>query len=150
MLPFQDGDVGPGDPRRQRADGDIDLLIGIGGAPEGVLTAAAVRGLGGHMEARLAPQHPEEIARELRGGRCRPSASCGLDELVGGDGYLFLTAVTAAAPRDGLAGVSASGEGIDPYGLLGRRPASGRAEGDAAASAFLTRPAARVLASSAV
>lgn len=106
VLPFQDGDVAPAI-RAASVEGDVDLVIGIGGAPEGVLTAAAVRGLGGHMEARLAPQHPDEIARVLAAG-----VSTGhileLDELVGGDGYLFLTAVTdgdGAPAGDALAGV---------------------------------------------
>ena len=34
-------------------DGDADLLIGIGSAPEGVITAAAVRGLKGALEGKL-------------------------------------------------------------------------------------------------
>lgn len=100
VLSFQDGDVDPA-VRAARADGDIDLLIGIGGAPEGVLTAAAVRGLGGHMQARLAPQHPEEIARAAAAG-VSTERLLGLDDLVSSDGYLFLTAVT---PGDTLAGV---------------------------------------------
>jgi fructose-1,6-bisphosphatase II len=107
VLPFQDGDVSPAI-RAASVDGDIDLLIGIGGAPEGVLTAAAVRGLGGHMEARLAPQHPEEIARTLAAG-VSTERIVPLDELVAGDGYLFLTAVTdgdAALQGRSLAGVS--------------------------------------------
>ena len=40
--------------------GGIDLSIGIGGAPEGVITACAVRLLGGGMQGRLAPQSEEE------------------------------------------------------------------------------------------
>jgi fructose-1,6-bisphosphatase II len=107
VMPFQDGDVAPAI-RAASAEGDIDLLIGIGGAPEGVLTAAAVRGLGGHMEARLAPQHPDEIARALAAGASTQHI-LSLDDLVGGDGYLFLTAVTdgGAAPiGDILAGVA--------------------------------------------
>jgi fructose-1,6-bisphosphatase II len=107
VLPFQDGDVDPA-VRAARADGDIDLLIGIGGAPEGVLTAAAVRGLGGHIPARLAPQHPEEIAKAAAAGMSTETL-LGLDELVSSDGYLFLTAVTAG---DTLAGVVRDSEGI--------------------------------------
>lgn len=107
VLPFQDGDVDPA-VRAARADGDIDLLIGIGGAPEGVLTAAAVRGLGGHMQARLAPQHPEEIEKAAAAGMSTERL-LGLDDLVSSDGYLFLTAVTAG---DTLAGVVRDSEGI--------------------------------------
>jgi fructose-1,6-bisphosphatase II len=93
VLPFRDGDVAPAI-RAAQPDGDIDLLIGIGGSPEGVLTAAAVRGLGGWMEARLAPQRPDEIARAREAG-VSTTRILGLDELVHGDGYLFITAVTA-------------------------------------------------------
>ena len=38
-------------------DGGVDMLYGIGGAPEGVITAAAVRALGGDMQARLIPRN---------------------------------------------------------------------------------------------
>lgn len=38
-------------------DGGVDVLYGIGGAPEGVIAAAAVRALGGDMNARLLPRH---------------------------------------------------------------------------------------------
>lgn len=107
VMPFQDGDVDPA-LRAARADGDIDLVIGIGGAPEGVLTAAAVRGLGGHMQARLAPQHPEEIAKTRAAG-ISTERLIDLDELVNSDGYLFLTAVTAG---DTLAGVLRDDGGV--------------------------------------
>jgi fructose-1,6-bisphosphatase II len=45
------------------AAGDADILIGIGGTPEGVITACAVRALGGAMQARLAPQREDEARR---------------------------------------------------------------------------------------
>lgn len=38
-------------------DGGVDMLYGIGGAPEGVIAAAAIRALGGEMQARLLPRH---------------------------------------------------------------------------------------------
>ncbi|QLB12155.1 fructose-1,6-bisphosphatase II [Bisgaardia hudsonensis] len=38
-------------------DGGADMLYGIGGAPEGVVAAAAIRALGGEMQARLLPRH---------------------------------------------------------------------------------------------
>jgi fructose-1,6-bisphosphatase II len=43
--------------------GRADALMGIGGAPEGVLTAVVARALGGGMQARLAPQRHDEAAR---------------------------------------------------------------------------------------
>jgi fructose-1,6-bisphosphatase II len=43
----------------------VDMLLGVGGAPEGVVTACAVRCLGGFMQARFAPQTPDEIERAM-------------------------------------------------------------------------------------
>src|SRR5699024_8949937 len=41
----------------------VDILFGIGGAPEGVLAAAAMKCLGGEIQGKLAPSNDEEIAR---------------------------------------------------------------------------------------
>ncbi|MET4638997.1 fructose-bisphosphatase class II [Mycetocola sp. 2940] len=71
----------------------IDLLVGIGGAPEGVLTAAAVRALGGHMQARLAPQSRREAGRVRLAG-LETGRVLTLAELCTGDAWLFLTAIT--------------------------------------------------------
>lgn len=79
--------------RAARPDGDLDLVIGIGGAPEGVLTAAAVRALGGWMQARLAPQSPKEAER-VRCAGLSAVAVAGLDELCGAEAWFLLTAVT--------------------------------------------------------
>ncbi|MEY4000676.1 MAG: hypothetical protein RLZZ626_1031 [Actinomycetota bacterium] len=43
----------------------VDMLLGVGGAPEGVVTACAVRCLGGFMQARFAPQTADEIERAM-------------------------------------------------------------------------------------
>jgi fructose-1,6-bisphosphatase II len=48
--------------------GDIDLVMGVGGTPEGVVTACAMRAVGGFLQARLAPQTPEERQRALAAG----------------------------------------------------------------------------------
>ncbi|GHD52156.1 fructose-bisphosphatase class II family protein [Mycetocola manganoxydans] len=71
----------------------IDLVVGIGGAPEGVLTAAAIRALGGHMQGRLAPQRRREAAR-VRDAGLDVSRVLALDDLCSGDAWLFLTAIT--------------------------------------------------------
>jgi fructose-1,6-bisphosphatase II len=80
--------------RAAQAGGDLDLVVGIGGAPEGVLTAAAVRALGGWMQGRLAPQGEAEAGRVAASGLSTDRVH-GLDELCGDDAWLFLTAVTA-------------------------------------------------------
>ncbi len=79
--------------RAARRDGGLDLVAGIGGAPEGVLTAAAVRALGGSMFARLAPQSDAEASR-IEAAGLSTTRLFGLDELCGADAWLFLTAVT--------------------------------------------------------
>lgn len=92
VVTFRDGDVVTA-LRAAQPDGGIDLQVGIGGAPEGVLTAVAVRALGGQMEGRLAPQSDEETRLALERG-FDLSRVLRLDDLVSADGYFFLTAVT--------------------------------------------------------
>ncbi|MFE5673068.1 fructose-bisphosphatase class II [Agromyces sp. NPDC056523] len=79
--------------RAARPEGDLDLVVGIGGAPEGVLTAAAVRALGGWMQARLEPQSDREAER-LATARIPTHRIVGLDELCAATAAVFLTAVT--------------------------------------------------------
>ena len=86
--------------RAAQAGADVDLVVGIGGAPEGVLTAAGVRALGGWMQARLAPQGADEAGRLAASGRSADRVH-GLDELCGDDAWLFLTAVTACTVAPG-------------------------------------------------
>ena len=80
--------------RAARHGGDVDLVVGIGGAPEGVLTSAAVRALGGWMQARLAPQGEPEASRVAAAG-LSTDRMYGLDDLCGTEAGFFLTAVTA-------------------------------------------------------
>jgi fructose-1,6-bisphosphatase II len=60
VLLRTDGDVA-GALLAARADSGVDALMGIGGTPEGVIAACAVRALGGAMLAQLAPQLPAEV-----------------------------------------------------------------------------------------
>jgi fructose-1,6-bisphosphatase II len=113
--------------RAVRPDGDLDLVVGVGGAPEGVLTAAAVRALGGWMQARLAPQGPEEAERVAAAGLDAGRIAT-LDELCGADAWFLLTAVTACALGPGVPlapGESVAfgiGGGVKPHGSPIRRP----------------------------
>ena len=70
-------------------DGDVDLVLGIGGAPEGVVAACAVRALGGFMQGRLAPQTPGEP----RDGTDRILE---LDDLVASGDVLFVSTSVGA------------------------------------------------------
>lgn len=72
----------------------IDLLLGIGGAPEGVLAAAALRCVGGEFQGRLAPRNDEEIERAKRMGVTDIKKKCQIEELAAGDVMFAATGVT--------------------------------------------------------
>src|SRR5881409_4106838 len=63
----------------------IDLLMGIGGAPEGVLAAAALRCVGGDMQGRLRPRNPQEIERAQGMGIKDINKKFSIEELAAGD-----------------------------------------------------------------
>ncbi|MEJ7894810.1 MAG: fructose-bisphosphatase class II, partial [Solirubrobacteraceae bacterium] len=75
-------------------DGDADVLMGIGGTPEGVMTACAVRALGGGMQARLAPQRDDEI-RALADAGVDLDATLSLDDLAPGPALFAAAGVTS-------------------------------------------------------
>ncbi|MDA8194661.1 MAG: class II fructose-bisphosphatase [Thermaerobacter sp.] len=88
-----DGDVSPAIATGFPESG-VDLLIGIGGAPEGVIAAAAIKCLGGEMQARLMPDDDEQRARMQAMGLVE-GALLGLDDLVKGQDVLYVaTAIT--------------------------------------------------------
>ena len=90
---FEEGDVAMA-VAAATDDSGVDMLIGIGGAPEGVATACAVQILGGHMQARLAPGDADEIARAMESGYDLDK-KYELNDLAGGDRFVFiLTGVT--------------------------------------------------------
>ena len=72
----------------------IDLLMGIGGAPEGVLAAAALRCVGGEFQGRLAPRNDEEIERAKKMGVADIKKKFQIDELATGDVMFAATGVT--------------------------------------------------------
>jgi fructose-1,6-bisphosphatase class II len=72
----------------------IDLLLGIGGAPEGVLAAAALRCVGGEFQGRLAPRNNDEIERAKKMGVTDIKKKFKIDELAAGDVMFAATGVT--------------------------------------------------------
>jgi fructose-1,6-bisphosphatase II len=75
-------------------DVGVDLLLGIGGNPEGVVTACAVQAAGGFMQGRLMPLTPDEMTKALAAGH-DVERKYELDELANGDRYIFvLTGIT--------------------------------------------------------
>jgi fructose-1,6-bisphosphatase II len=76
--------------------GEADLLMGVGGTPEGVMTACAASALGGGMQARLAPQSDAE-ARALVDAGLDADRVYGLDDLVDGSAFFVATGVTGGS-----------------------------------------------------
>jgi len=84
-------------------DSGVDLLLGIGGAPEGVLAAAALRCIGGAMQGRLVPRNVEEVERAKQMGVMDINKIFTVDELASGSGIMF--AATGVTDGDLLKGV---------------------------------------------
>lgn len=77
-----------------KAETGIDLLLGIGGAPEGVLAAAALRCVGGDMQGRLKPRNEHEIERAKKMGITDIHKKFSIEELAAGDVMFAATGVT--------------------------------------------------------
>lgn len=84
-----DGDVSPAVAAAYE-DSGVDILLGIGGAPEGVITAAALKCLGGDFQARLYPENDEEIRRCHEMGIKDTNQLFAIDELVRSDDVIFV------------------------------------------------------------
>ena len=84
-----------------REETGIDMLVGMGGAPEGVLAAAALRCVGGEMMCRLRPRNDEERER-VRGHGLDPERVYATEELATGH---VLFAATGITDGDFLSGV---------------------------------------------
>ena len=81
----------------------VDLLMGCGGTPEGVMAACAVKCVGGGMQTRLAPQREPEAAAIAEAGLSTTDI-LEVDDLVKGDAMFAATAITGgtlglSAPR---------------------------------------------------
>ena len=86
------------------ATGDVgvDMLLGIGGNPEGVVTACAVQALGGFMQGRLMPLSPDEMTAALDAGY-DIEKKFELDELASGERFIFvLTGITDGLLTKGI------------------------------------------------
>src|SRR3954468_7205136 len=89
----------------------VDLLLGSGGAPEGVLAAVALKCLGGELQGKLLPQNDEERERCKQMG-VDPNKVLLMDDLVKGDDAIF--AATGITDGELLRGVQFKG-GPDGY-----------------------------------
>ncbi|KKJ75926.1 fructose 1,6-bisphosphatase [Kiloniella litopenaei] len=88
-----DGDVA-GALATSRFDSGIDLFMGAGGAPEGVLAAAALRCTGGQFQGRLLFRNDDEVARARRWGIEDLDRKYEINELAKGDVMFVATGVT--------------------------------------------------------
>jgi len=85
-----DGDVA-GAIMAARPDTGIDLLMGIGGTPEGIIAACAMKCLGGVIQGRLWPKDDEERQRAIDAGHnLDPGHVLSTDDLVSGDDCFFV------------------------------------------------------------
>lgn len=97
-----DGDVNPIVNAGIEGTG-VHMYIGKGGAPEGVLAAAAIKCLGGDMQGRLCPEDDTQVKRCLEMGICNCDKVLTLDDMVGGDDCMFTsTAITESNLLNGL------------------------------------------------
>jgi len=80
----------------------IDMYMGIGGAPEGVLAAAALRCTGGQMQAKLVLEDQEKKDRASKMGISDYNKIYSLDELVSGDALFAATGVTNGSMLSGI------------------------------------------------
>ncbi len=89
-----DGDVAGVIHTTDPAETGIDIYMGTGGAPEGVLAAAALRCIGGQMQGRLQLNSEEKIARAAKMGISDPNKVYTMEEMARGDVLFAATGVT--------------------------------------------------------
>ncbi len=70
-------------------DTGVDILLGSGGAPEGVLAAAALKCLGGEFQARLLIENDQQLKRCMGMGLVDPYRVLTMDDLISGDDVIF-------------------------------------------------------------
>jgi fructose-1,6-bisphosphatase II len=113
---IRDGDVAPAIAAAQAGTG-VDLLMGIGGTPEGVISAAAIKCLGGAMQGKLWPRSDDERRRLVEGGYDLDQVLTA-DDLVGGeDVFVAATGVTGGAL---LRGVRVVGHHVETESIVMR------------------------------
>ncbi len=106
---MSDGDVAGGI-NAARHNARTDMCVGVGGSPEGIVTACAIKALGGHMQGRLWPRDDDEKQQGADAGLKLDDYVYEADELVKGQNTIFV----ATGVTDGqlVAGVQRAGEFI--------------------------------------
>jgi fructose-1,6-bisphosphatase II / sedoheptulose-1,7-bisphosphatase len=116
IMLIGDGDVSGVIMAAQEESG-VDIFIGSGGAPEGVLAAAALRCIGGQMQGRLLFEDEAQIARAATMGITDPKRKYELAEMARGDVMFAATGVTTGPM---LRGVRRFGTGAITHTLVMR------------------------------
>ncbi len=80
----------------------VDLLMGIGGTPEGIITAAALRCMGGGMQARLWPRDDDERQKAIEAGHDLDRVLTANDLVTGEDIFFAATGITEGALLQGV------------------------------------------------
>jgi fructose-1,6-bisphosphatase II / sedoheptulose-1,7-bisphosphatase len=112
-----DGDVAGVIHTTDPAETGIDIYMGTGGAPEGVLAAAALRCIGGQMQGRLQLNSEDKIARAAKMGIADPNKVYTMEEMARGD---VLFAATGVTDGNMLSGVKFGGETIQTHTIVMR------------------------------
>ncbi len=115
---IQDGDVAAAVATAFPLDSEIDMLLGTGGAPEGVIAAAALQCLGGDMQGQLQPRNDEEVKRAHKMGVKNIDKVFTIDELAKGDDIMF--AATGVTNGSFLKGVRPSKDGAMTHSVVMR------------------------------
>ena len=99
---ISDGDIAGVIHATNTEDTGIDIYLGSGGAPEGVLAAAALRCIGGQMQGRLILDTAKKRERALRMGITDPNRKYGVTDLASGDVLFAATGVTDGSLLEGV------------------------------------------------
>lgn len=97
-----DGDIAGVIQTTDPEETSIDIYLGVGGAPEGVLAAAALRCLGGQMQGRLMINRPDQIERARRMGIEDVTRKYTMEDMAQGDVLFAATGVTKGNLLDGV------------------------------------------------
>jgi fructose-1,6-bisphosphatase II / sedoheptulose-1,7-bisphosphatase len=135
IMLISDGDVA-GAMATSQPDSGVDIYMGAGGAPEGVLAAAALRCTGGQMQGRLVFDNAEQIERARQMGITDPHHKFDILELAKGNVMFAATGVTSGAM---LRGVRRHGGGAITHSVV-MRSRSGTVRYIEAHHVYATKP----------
>jgi fructose-1,6-bisphosphatase II len=99
-------------------DTGVDIMLGSGGAPEGVIAAVGLKCLGGELQGKLLPANEEELQRCLKMGIQDVNKVLSMDDLVSGDDCIF--AATGVTDGELLKGVRYHGSTATTQSLVMR------------------------------